>query len=391
MADTPESGAPGTQPGAGNTVRCQAAKEVPAATRSEMGAVQERAQAVADTADEVGRRDGEAVRAGDDATAEALRQVGEAAERSDEAVGEAARHDMQTAAEQRSRFVKGAAEEVEKTGRSLAGMVEEAATGMRSLMGGPGSNARGLDDAQQALSGLVQGVMETNMRFADELLRRTGPGTVVELQQRFLREYFDALAQGGTLLLRAARQAAEESSRPLEEGMRKDGAGGGDACFAEKGDRARGRGSKVADVMSKDVKLASPEDTVQEAARAMSEQDTGALPVGENGRLIGMVTERDLTVRAVAAGKDPAKTKLREVMSGEPRYVFEDESVERAAASMTEQQVQRLPVLNRDKQLVGILSLGDLAPEADRGVVGEALAGVSRSGGQPTRSGPDMG
>jgi CBS-domain-containing membrane protein len=96
-------------------------------------------------------------------------------------------------------------------------------------------------------------------------------------------------------------------------------------------------------------------------------------------------------VRAVAAGKDPSKTKLREVMSGEPRYVFEDESVEKAAASMAEQQVQRMPVLNRDKRLVGIISLGDLAREAGGAVGGKALAGVSRPGGQHTQNGAAAG
>jgi CBS domain-containing protein len=248
-------------------------------------------------------------------------------------------------------------------------------------MTGPGFNSGGFQEAQQAVSKLVQGVMETNMRFADELLRRTGPSAVVDLQRQFLREYFDALAQGGTLLLRAARQAAEESLRPLEQKMGERAAG-----------QQQGGGSgKVADVMSKDVKLASPEDTVQQAARAMSEQDTGVLPVGENDRLVGMVTDRDLAVRAAAAGKDPAKTKLREVMSGEPRYVFEDESVEDAAASMAEQQVQRMPVLNRDKRLVGIVSVGDLAREAGGGVAGQALSGISRPGGQHTQNGAATG
>src|SRR3712207_9440660 len=99
-------------------------------------------------------------------------------------MGEAARQNLEAATEQGSRFVQGAAEEVEKTGRSLAGMVEEAAAGMRSLMGAPGFNTGGFQDAQQALAKLVQGVMQTNMRFADELLRRTGPSTVVDLQRR---------------------------------------------------------------------------------------------------------------------------------------------------------------------------------------------------------------
>jgi CBS domain-containing protein len=130
---------------------------------------------------------------------------------------------------------------------------------------------------------------------------------------------------------------------------------------------------------------------VQQAARVMSEQDTGVLPVGENDRLVGMVTDRDLAVRAVAAGKDPSKTKLREVMSGEPRYVFEDEPLEKAAATMAEQQVQRVPVLNRDKRLVGIVSVGDLAREAGGGSAGQALAGVSRPGGRHNQNGATAG
>ena len=377
MANVKQSGAPGTQAGAGDTVRGRGANEVPDAMRSEAAsAAQDAVQTAANTAKQTGQRGGEAVRESGEAAAGAMRRAGEAAERGGEAVGETARRGMQAAAAQQNRLVQGAAQEVEKTGRSLAGIVEEAAAGMRSLMGAPGFNPSGFQDAQEAMSKLVQGVMETNMRFAGELLRRTGPSAVVDLQRQFLREYFDALAQGGTLLLRVARQAAEESLRPLEKMGERGGAEGGD----------RQQQGKVSDVMSKDVKLASPEDTVQQAARQMSEQDTGALPVGENDRLVGMVTDRDLAVRAAAAGKDPSKTKLREVMSGEPRYVFEDETVEKAAASMAEQQVQRMPVLNREKRLVGIVSVGDLARDAGGGVAGKALAGISRPGGQHTQN-----
>jgi CBS domain-containing protein len=371
MADVKQSGA------GGDGARGRAANEAAGAAQ-QVG--QTAANTTANTAAQMGQRGGEAVREGGEAAAGAMRQAGEAAERGGEAMGETARRGMQAAAQQQSRLVQGAAQEVEKTGRSLAGMVEEAAAGMRSLMGAPGFNPSGFQDAQQAVSKLVEGVMQTNMRFADELLRRTGPSAVVDLQRQFLREYFDALAQGGTLLLRAARQAAEESLRPLEQKMSERGG-------AEGGDRQQQQG-KVSDVMSKDVKLASPEDTVQQAARAMSERDTGVLPVGENDRLVGMVTDRDLAVRALAAGKDPSKTKLREVMSGEPRYLFEDDSVEKAAASMAEQQVQRMPVLNREKRLVGIVSVGDLARDAGAGAAGQALSGISRPGGQHTQGPP---
>jgi CBS domain-containing protein len=386
MADTKQSNAPGAQAGAGDIARGRSANEAGGAVRNEAaGAAQDTGRAAAKTTEQAGQRGAEAVREGAEAAADTMRRAGEAAGRGGEAMAETARQGMQSLAARQSHFVQGAAQEVEKTGRSLAGMVEEAAAGMRTLMGAPGVSAGNFQEAQQAVSKLVQGVMETNMRFADELLRRTGPSAVVDLQRRFLREYFDALAQGGTLLLRAARQAAEESLRPLEETMQKRG----DAGAAESGGQRGGNG-KVADVMSKDVKLASPEDTVQQAARVMSEQDTGALPVGEDDRLVGMVTDRDLAVRAVAAGKDPSKTKLREVMSGEPRYVFEDDPVEKAAASMAEQQLQRMPVLNRDKRLVGILSLGDLARNGGGGVAGKALEGISRPGGQHTQ-GPAAG
>ena len=136
---------------------------------------------------------------------------------------------------------------------------------------------------------------------------------------------------------------------------------------------------KVADKMTRSPRIASPDDAIRDAAGAMAQVDTGVLPVGENDRLVGLVTDRDLAVRAVAAGKDPSKTKLREVMSGEPRYVFEDEPVEQAAASMAEQQVQRLPVLNRDKRLVGVVSQGDLATRSgDDDLVGQTVEEISK-------------
>ncbi|MBX6742769.1 MAG: CBS domain-containing protein [Acetobacteraceae bacterium] len=135
--------------------------------------------------------------------------------------------------------------------------------------------------------------------------------------------------------------------------------------------------------MSTDVRVATPEDSVQQAAKLMSETDTGVLPVREGDRLVGMVTDRDVAIRLVAEGKDPARTKVREVMSPEVRYVFEDEGLEHVAENMAEQQLRRLPVVNREKRLVGILSLGDIAgQERGRDLAGRALGGVTREGGQ---------
>jgi len=137
---------------------------------------------------------------------------------------------------------------------------------------------------------------------------------------------------------------------------------------------------KVREAMTSDVSLTSPTQSIREAARLMAEQDIGALPVGENDRLIGMVTDRDIAVRAVAKGLGP-DTKIRDVMSQEVMYCFDDEDLEDAALNMGGVKVRRLPVLNRDKRLVGIISLGDIAKATER-KAGAAVAGITRPGGK---------
>ena len=117
----------------------------------------------------------------------------------------------------------------------------------------------------------------------------------------------------------------------------------------------------VRDVMTHHVKIASPEDTLKHAAQMMEELDCGVLPVGENDRLVGMLSDRDIAIRAVARGKSPNKCKVREVMSSEIKYVYDNETVDDAVRNMSDLQVRRLPVLNREKRLVGIVSLGDVA------------------------------
>ena len=136
---------------------------------------------------------------------------------------------------------------------------------------------------------------------------------------------------------------------------------------------------QVQEIMSRDVVLASPDDTLQSAAKKMADIDAGALPVGEQDRLVGMVTDRDIVVRAVAKGSAPKQCKVRDVMSSDIKYCYEDESVEDVARNMSSLQIKRLPVLNREKRLVGIVALGDLATEpgaTDKAK--SALSGISR-------------
>ena len=133
----------------------------------------------------------------------------------------------------------------------------------------------------------------------------------------------------------------------------------------------------VREVMTPDVVIASPDDTLQRAAEMMIDIDAGVLPVGENDRLVGILTDRDITIRAVALDKVPSECKVRDVMSCDVKYIYEDESTEDAARNMADLQMRRLPVLNRDKRLVGILSLGDLALKK-KSTAADALKGVSR-------------
>jgi CBS domain-containing protein len=112
----------------------------------------------------------------------------------------------------------------------------------------------------------------------------------------------------------------------------------------------------------------------------MAEIDAGVVPVGENDRLVGMVTDRDIAVRAVALGKGP-ETLVRDVMSADVKYCFDYEDADDVAHNMGDLQLRRLPVVNRDKRLVGILALGNLAGKQNNRTVGEAVAGISRPGG----------
>jgi CBS domain-containing protein len=131
--------------------------------------------------------------------------------------------------------------------------------------------------------------------------------------------------------------------------------------------------------------MAYPHQTVEEIARLMCDADIGCLPVRDNDRLVGMVTDRDIAVRVIGCGKGP-DTPVREVMSAEVKYCFEDEDLDDVAQNMGEQQIRRLPVLDRQKRLVGVLALGDVALVDGNGSAGDALSQISRPGGDHSQS-----
>jgi CBS domain-containing protein len=135
---------------------------------------------------------------------------------------------------------------------------------------------------------------------------------------------------------------------------------------------------KLNDVMTRDVEVIHPDAPVQEAAKKMHELDVGSLPICDGQRLVGTLTDRDMVIRAVAQGRNPATTSVREIMTPEVIYVFEDQDVKEAAKLMQEKQIRRLPIISRDKRLVGIVSLGDLAVDTgEEKLVGETLTEVS--------------
>lgn len=135
----------------------------------------------------------------------------------------------------------------------------------------------------------------------------------------------------------------------------------------------------IANVMSRDVKTVGLNDTLRDAAAMMQQIDAGILPVADGDRLVGMITDRDIALRGIGQGKGP-DAKVRDAMTSEIKYCFEDEDLDHVAGNIAELQIRRLPVMNRDKRLVGIVSLGDMATGGSLPVSARALHGISQKG-----------
>lgn len=214
----------------------------------------------------------------------------------------------------------------------LGRLVEGAVAELRGLAGG--KEGSGVHAAEQAMAQLVEGIVRTNMRLADAVLRPDGTADLAELQRRFLQDYLAALVRGGTML----RQATD--------GTATDETGLG--------------GAKVGDAMRRDVVCAGPDGTVRDALRRMAEQRLGALPVCEHGRLVGVAMYRDLAGRIGGAEGDGAA--LRDAMRADPPFVFDDDPLPLAILGMTDQHAMCLPVVDRERRYLGVLALDGAAP-----------------------------
>lgn len=147
--------------------------------------------------------------------------------------------------------------------------------------------------------------------------------------------------------------------------------------------------SRISEVMTRDVTLISPDDNIQRAAKMMADWNVGVLPVCEGKMLKGVLTDRDITVRAVPTGKAPADIKVSEVMSTSVRWCFEEQSVGEALQQMGDVQIRRIPVVNHSMEIVGIVSLGDLATR-HKVDVEDALEKISTPS-EPARQGANRG
>lgn len=146
---------------------------------------------------------------------------------------------------------------------------------------------------------------------------------------------------------------------------------------------------KIAECMTAEVEIVAPDQPIREAAQFMLRADAGAMPVGEGDRLVGMVTDRDIAVRGVAAGRGP-DTPVRDVMTEEVIYCFEDDEVEEVALKMSDRQVRRMPVLSRENEtLVGIVSLGDISRSEQGEAAAVALDGITDPGGEHSQGTED--
>ena len=352
MADKPQE-TKGQNGGSGAEAAARAGGQAAEATeRGGRGAAQATRRA--------GEAGGQMMRHGGDAGADAMRHLGSTA-------GEAMQRGSAAAAEGQRSLAQSAAAQWEDLAERMAMAVQESARDLRALFALPGVSRDGMQDVREGMSGFVEGVMRTNMRMVQELFRMASPTYAIDMQRRFGGEYLETLLESSAILMRGTRRAADDALRPLEQRV---------------GQRREARHGCVADVMRTEIRLASPDDTVQQAAQMMRESDAGALPVGEGDRLVGMVTDRDVAVRLVAEGRDPRQTRVREVMTPDVRYVFEDEELDDVAENMAEQHVRGLPVMTRDKRLVGVISLGDLERRGRARPPGRTHSGIARESAQ---------
>jgi len=231
--------------------------------------------------------------------------------------------------------------------------------------------------ALASASRLVVVDMDPQQPYAPYPNRRIGPARAVGLARDMEVPPFDV----------TARLYHSPPGPSAFSALRRPGARRYPAPFAPPAGLSRGRPDftsfsrripmQVSQILTRQVETIRPDTTVREAAQRMRSMDVGSLPVCDGRHLLGMVTDRDITIRVTAEGRDAANTPVHHAMTPDVAFVFEDQDVQEAAKLMRERQIRRLPVLSRDKQLVGILALGDIATTGNDRLSGDALEQIS--------------
>jgi CBS domain-containing protein len=299
----------------------------------------------------------------DDATSHHLREVAGVA--------------MRRAADAPRSVGESAARHMQDVATHLATAVQDSTRDMQDAFALRGPNSEDLRDLSESVGTVVEGMMRGNARIMQAFFRMASPAAAIDLQRHAAAECLDTMLHGTATLLRAAHRAADHGLRPLEEHAarrRRRHAG-----------HANGNGEghdRVADVMRTAPPVVSPDDTVQRAVQLMREADLGGLPVRDGDRLIGMVTDRDIALRLGAEARDPTQARVRDVMTPDVPFVFEDDAVAHVAEDMAGQRLRRLPVLNRERRLVGVVSLVDLARKDRAPPIGADRSGTAADAGR---------
>lgn len=343
------------------------------------------------------REQGTALREGGEAVRGGFAEAGRAVQRTGEQGAQAARGALESVGESTRQVVETGADQFERMAQTVARAARDAAENARLLTSLSATTWR-FGEVQQATAGFFERMARTNAQAMQAWIGQAGFGEVIALQQRLARDYLKAATQGSTEILRATERLAQEASYPLERQAQRFQQEGEDQGSGQ-GERGRGeargqggrrdqeghqggrQGPKVSEFMSTELRTLKPDDTIQQAARLMGQSDTGVVPVVEDGRVVGLLTDRDVAIRITAEARDPSKTPVREVMSKDIAFCCVDEEIDRVVELMETEQVRRMPVLDRHQNLVGIVSVGDVA-ERSGDLAGRALGQIARESGR---------
>lgn len=376
---------------------------------ADQGRDQDRRQDETEQMEHAASRVGGTARQEGQATAGAMREagqkfrqeaerVGRSTERGVQSTGSQLRRNAEQMGERSQHLAETGADQFERMGEMMAQAARDASNSARMMMSFGNFTTGGFRDMQAATSGVVERLFQTNMDLMQRMINQANAAEIASAQQRIMRQYMETMAQNSADILRAVQRSADNALNTMGDGEEDQGrgrqsrrGGQGGQQFQQRG-RQQGRQNgqeqeeqeeqqTIAEVMHRGLRTVGPDTSAREAAALMAEENVGVVPVVDKDKLVGMVTDRDIAIRLAGQGKDPEKTKVRDLMSADIVSCREDDPVDEVIERMAAQQLHRLPVLDDDEKPVGIVALADLVKwDPARG--GEAMRGISRQSRQ---------